>query len=88
MKKELCPICKYEFDMCQCRFGGTAHPDRSKRKRVVADHIYLLSNAQIEHLKKVQDWWQTCYDDEEMNDILKELEAGEKKNERRRDNEY
>lgn len=78
MKKELCPICKYEFDMCQCRFGGTAHPDRSKRKRVVADHIYLLSDAQIEHLKKVQDWWQTCYDDEEMNEILKELEARRK----------
>ena len=33
MKKELCPICKYEFDMCQCRYGGTAHPDRSKRAR-------------------------------------------------------
>ena len=78
MKKELCPICKYEFDMCQCRFGGKAHPDRSKRARVVADHIYLLSDAQINHLKRVQDWWQICYDDEEKNEILKELEAERK----------
>ena len=75
MKKGLCPICKYEFNMCQCRFGGKAHPDRSKRARVVADHIYLLSDAQIDHLKKVQEWWQTSYDDEEKNEILKELEA-------------
>ena len=79
MKKELCPICKYEFDMCQCRFSGQAHPDRSKRAKVVADHIYLLSEAQIDHLKKVQEWWQTSYDDEEKNDILKELEAEKEK---------
>ncbi len=70
-----CPICKYDFEYCQCRFGGSAHPDRSKRKRVVADHIYLLSNAQIEHLKRVQDWWRTSYGDEEMMNILHELEA-------------
>lgn len=75
MKNELCPICKYEFNMCQCRFDGNAHPNRGKRKRVVADHIYLLSDAQIDHLKKVQEWWQTSYDDEEKNEILKELEA-------------
>lgn len=79
MTKELCPICKYEFNMCQCRFSGNAHPDRSKRARVVEDHIYLLSDAQIDHLKKVQEWWQTSYDDEEKNDILKELEAEREK---------
>ena len=38
------------------------------------DHLYLLSNEQIEHLKKVQAYWQTSYDDEEMNKILKELQ--------------
>lgn len=72
-KKGKCPICKYPFEDCQCRFAGSAHPDRSKRARVVADHIYLLTDAQIEHLKKVQEWWQTSYDDEEMNRILNEL---------------
>lgn len=73
-----CPICKYSFEMCQCRFGGPAHPDRSKRARVVADHIYLLSKEQINHLKKVQEWWQKSYADEEMNKIIKELaEEGE-----------
>ena len=75
MSKKNCPICGYPFDMCQCRFGGNAHPDRSKRARVVADHIYLLSDRQIEHLKQVQKWWNTVYDDEEMNQILEELES-------------
>ena len=75
MEKELCPICKYDFNLCQCRFGGTAHPDRSKRASVVSDHIYFLSDAQINHLKKVQEFWQISYDDEEKNEILKELEA-------------
>ena len=75
MSKKNCPICDYPFDMCQCRFSGNAHPDRSKRERVVADHIYLLSDEQIEHLKQVQKWWNTVYDDEEMNQILAELES-------------
>lgn len=76
--KEKCPICEYEFEYCQCRFGGNAHPDRSKRARVVADHIYLLTDKQIEHLKKVQKWWSISYGDEEMSRILKELESEEK----------
>lgn len=75
--KEKCPICEYEFEDCQCRFGGNAHPDRSKRATVVADHIYLFTDKQIEHLKKVQKWWSISYGDEEKNQILKELESGE-----------
>lgn len=71
--KVICPICKYEIEYCQCRFGGSAHPDRSKRRNVVQDHLYLLSDEQIEHLKKVQSYWQTSYADEEMTKILKEL---------------
>jgi hypothetical protein len=68
--------------MCQCRFGGNAHPDRSKRARVVADHIYLLSEEQIEHLKQVQEWWHKVYADEEMKQILVELVAeSEERNE-------
>lgn len=72
-EKKNCPICDYAFDMCQCRFAGSAHPDRSKRARVVADHIYLLSDEQIKHLKQVQKWWSISYGDEEMSQILKEL---------------
>ena len=74
MSKKNCPICDYPFDMCQCRFCGSVHPDRSKRARVVADHIYLLSDEQIEHLKQVQKWWDIVYVDKEMNQILAELE--------------
>lgn len=73
--KEKCPICEYEFEYCQCPFGGKAHPDRSKRTRVVADHIYLLTDKQIEHLKKVQKRWSMSYEDEEMNQIIKVLES-------------
>ena len=72
--EEKCPICEYDISYCQCRFGGSAHPDRSLRARVVADHIYLFSDKQIEHLKNIQNHWHTCYDDEEMNKILKGLE--------------
>lgn len=69
-----CPICKYVFEDCQCRFGGKGHPDRYKRAKVVAEHIYLLTDEQIEHIKKVQEWWHTSYDDDEFMEILKELE--------------
>lgn len=69
----ICPICKYPLDLCQCCYAGSAHPDRSKRRDVVQDHLYLLSNEQIEHLKKVQAYWQTSYMDEEKTKILKEL---------------
>ena len=75
--KEKCPICEYEFEYCQCRFEGSAHPNRSKRARVVADHIYLFTDKQIEHLKKIQKWWSISYADEEMTQILKELESTE-----------
>ena len=77
-QKEACPVCGYKFQDCQCRFSGSAHPDRSMRARVVADHIYLLTDAQIAHLAKVQEWWQISYDDEEMDRILEELKGNEK----------
>ena len=77
-QKEACPVCGYKFQDCQCRFSGSAHPDRSMRAMVVADHIYLLTDAQIAHLAKVQEWWQISYDDEEMDRILEELKGNEK----------
>lgn len=78
MNLPICPICEYVFEDCQCRFSGSAHPDRSKRARVVADHIYLLSDAQIEHLKRVQEWWSTSYADPEKEQVLKDLKKGER----------
>lgn len=71
--RTVCPICKYKIEYCQCRYGGSAHPDRSKRREVVQDHLYLLSDKQIEHLKKVQAHWQTSYGDEEKQRIVEEL---------------
>lgn len=73
MKRDNCPICDYPFEYCQCLFAGNAHPDREKRKQVVKDHLYLLSNAQIRHLAKLESWWSTSYGDNEKNAILEEL---------------
>ena len=78
MNKNVCPICKYEFKHCQCPYGGKAHPNRSVRARVVFEHIYLLSDEQIEHLKKVQKMWRISYSDEEKEKIVKELESERK----------
>ena len=65
-----CPICGYELKYCQCYFGGSAHPDRSKRREVVQDHLYLLSDKQLAHLIKLQAQWQTSYGDEERSKML------------------
>ena len=62
---EKCPICEYELHECQCIFGGKAHPDKSRRQRIVKDHLYLLSTKQIGHLIALEDWWKTSYGDPE-----------------------
>lgn len=71
-----CPICGYELNDCQCYFGGSAHPDRSKRREVVQDHLYLLNDKQLAHLIKLQAFWQTSYGDEEKSKILDTLIKG------------
>lgn len=73
MKRDNCPICDYPFEYCQCLVAGNAHPDREKRKQVVKDHLYLLSETQIRHLAKLESWWYTSYSDDEKNSILEEL---------------
>ena len=78
-EKEKCPICDYEEGHCQCRFGGSAHPDRSKKYEVVIDHLYLLTNKQVEHIIELQKYWQISYVDDEKEEIYKELERREEK---------
>ena len=77
-----CPICDYEIKDCQCIFRGTAHPDRSKRKIVVFDHLYLFEKKQIEHLINLQKAWQISYGDDELEQeyekLLKELKEERK----------
>lgn len=72
--KTKCPICKYDIANCQCRFGGSAHPDMWKKKRVVLDHLYLFSQEQINHIINLEKYWCMSYGDEERSKILKELE--------------
>lgn len=69
-----CPICKYSLQYCQCKFGGKCHPDRSKRREVVLDHLYLLNEEQIRRIIELEKYWQVSYWDEERTAILKELE--------------
>lgn len=76
-KKTLCPICQYLISDCQCLFSGSAHPDRSKREKVVLDHLYLLNKKQIKHIQKVQSYMQCSYLDKSMNNIVKQIKDKE-----------
>ena len=68
-----CPICEYKINQCQCRFCGSAHPDRNKRMKVVLDHLYLLSESQLMHVIELERWWSISYADPELNKIFNEL---------------
>lgn len=72
--KEKCPICDYDIEHCQCCFGGSAHPDRSKREAVVRDHLYLFSDKQVKHIIELERYWRISYLDEEKEKIREELE--------------
>lgn len=72
-RKEKCPICNYELNRCQCRFGGSAHPNRSKRREVVLDHLYLFSKKQLKHLIALEKYKQTSYGDDERTHIFEDL---------------
>ena len=68
-----CPICNYRIDMCQCQYGGSGHPHRSKRREVVLDHLYMFSQEQIAHIANIQRQCPISYPDEERENIRKEL---------------
>lgn len=70
---EKCPICEYEMHECQCIFSGSAHPDKSRRIRIVKDHLELLSQKQVGHLIQLEEWWQTSYGDQADVDEYKRL---------------
>lgn len=72
-EEEYCPICNYKISQCQCVFGGSAHPDRSKRIDVVKDHLYLLSPTQLKHLIELEEFWRTSYSDDEKTAIYEDL---------------
>lgn len=71
--KEKCPICDYDIEHCQCLFGGSAHPDRSKKQDVVKDHLYLFSDEQVKHIIKLERFWEISYLDKEKKKIMAEL---------------
>nr|DAV52835.1 MAG TPA: zinc-ribbon domain protein [Caudoviricetes sp.] len=72
--KTKCPICDYELRMCQCLFAGDCHPDRTKIREVVLDHLYLLTDEQIKHIQYLEKYWNMSYADEEKEEIKRKLE--------------
>lgn len=72
--KNKCPICNYELKMCQCLFD--CHPDRTKIREVVLDHLYLLTDEQIKHIQYLEKYWNTSYVDEEKEEIKRKLKEG------------
>lgn len=74
--KVRCPICDYYIEKCQCKYGGNAHPDRSKWREVVLDHLYLFSEEQIRHIAKIEKYQCISYTDPEMNKIFESLKEG------------
>lgn len=71
MSKEKCPICDYPLAHCQCIFAGKAHPDKRERRKVVFDHLYLFTPAQIQHLIALQAFWCTSYDDPVLSEVYR-----------------
>ena len=82
IQREYCPICEYELQHCQCIYSGSAHPDRSRRAKIVKDHLYMLSPKQIGHLIALEAYWCTSYGDadyaNEFERFKKFVEDGEK----------
>ena len=70
---EKCPICEYDMAHCQCIFYGSAHPDREIRKRIVKDHLELLSPKQVGHIIALENYWNTDYGDPKYREELKKL---------------
>ena len=73
LKDNMCPICGYLLNECQCRYGGSGHPDRSKRREVVLHHLYLLNDKQLKHVINLEKSWRTSYGDNERKQIVKKL---------------
>lgn len=81
IKPNECPICHYEFKMCQCKYGGKSHPERTNNIRVVFDNMYLLNEQQREHIIKLQEFFDMSYTDRAMQEIKEQLILSQKKDE-------
>ena len=63
--KEKCPICEYSIQDCQCLFSGSSHPNRDRRKKIVKDHLEMLSQIQLNHVVYLESMWRISYGNEE-----------------------
>lgn len=83
IKPNECPICHYEFKMCQCKYGEKSHPERTNNIRVVFDNMYLLNEQQREHIIKLQEFFNMSYTDRAMQEIKEQLELSKETTESR-----
>ena len=70
---DVCPICNYPLDGCQCRFGGSAHPDRHDNTEVVLHHLHLLTPAQLAHIIELERYWDYSYSDSGRTKMVSNL---------------
>lgn len=70
-KEQECPICLYPISNCQCKYGSGAR--REARYEVIRDHLYMLSDEQLQHLINVQKSWQISYSDTARSVIYNSL---------------
>ena len=71
--KTKCPICRYIISDCTCIHSDIRNPEFAKTRDVVMDHLYMLNSDQINHIMKLEKFWDISYKDAEKNRILNKL---------------
>lgn len=69
LRDNMCPICGYVLDECQCRYRGY----RDKEREVVLYHLYLLNDKQLKHVIDLEKFWRISYGDNERKRIIEKL---------------
>lgn len=68
-RDNMCPICGYLLDECQCRYSVY----RDKEREVVLHHLYLLNDKQLKHVIDLEKFWRISYGDNERKHIVEKL---------------
>lgn len=71
-KHELCPMCGYPIEECECKKYSEYYKN-SDNELVVAEHLYLLSGKQLSHLVGLERFWDKHYTDSETNKLTQNL---------------
>lgn len=69
--RHTCPICEDTIKDCKCLYSESM--EKSKRRQVIMDHLYLFDKRQIRHLIALEKYWNLNYTDAVKKGILKNL---------------